>query len=70
MQARSTQRSAENALNQKCEERVIQGSNEQKTSTLSLRLRRCKPRRLSMLDGQLTPPVEGEEETQIPPPMN
>ena len=46
---------------------MIQGSNEQKTSTLSLRLRRCKPRRLSMLDGQLKQSVEGEVKT-IPPP--
>jgi hypothetical protein len=45
---------------------MIQGSNEQRTSTLNLRLRRCKPRRLSMLDRQLTLLVEGEEEP-IPP---
>ena len=66
MQALSTQRSAENALNLKCEERLILGSKEQKISTLSLKLRRCKPRSLSILDGQLKQPVEGEEKTMIP----
>ena len=35
-------------------------------STLNMKLRRCKPKKLSMLDGQLKQHVEGEEKTTIP----